>query len=260
MLRLTRGLIVVLLLYTLLAYVIVPAAWRHYEHHPALEDAPKTATTVEGIPGDPLNIGFVGTQAEIVRALVAAGWFPADPITLRTSIAITESVLLHRPDPTAPVSTLQLWGRRQDLAFERAVGRSARQRHHVRFWQAPDLGVAGRPLWIGAATFDHGVGFSHRTGQITHHIAPDVDAERDTLIVDVQRAGQLVRVYQVTGVGATLRGFNGGGDWYYTDGEMTIGVLAHDNVEQLTPPVQLPNPVAVTVKNRLWRWMRARLS
>ena len=36
---------------------------------------------------------------------------------------------------------------------------------------AAGIGVANRLTWIGATTFDVGVGVSHRTGQITHHIA-----------------------------------------------------------------------------------------
>ena len=48
------------------------------------------------------------------------------------------------------------------------------------------------------------VGFSHRTGQVTHHIAPDIDAERHGLIQELIKAGWLDKIYQVTGVGATL--------------------------------------------------------
>ena len=70
------------------------------------------------------------------------------------------------------------------------------------------------------------VGLSHDTGQVTHHIAPDIDAQRDGLIADLADAGRLTRVYQVTGVGATLFGRNGEGDRYHTDGELTVGVLA----------------------------------
>ena len=44
------------------AYVILPALWRHYEHQPALESAPKTTRTAQGIPGDPLNVGLIGTE------------------------------------------------------------------------------------------------------------------------------------------------------------------------------------------------------
>lgn len=242
--------------YLLLAYGITPILWRHYEHHPALVDAPKRPTSAAGIPGDPLNIGLIGTHTEVVRALVAAGWQPADAITFRSSAEIIESVLLREPYAEAPVSNLYLFGRPQDLAFEKSVGRSARQRHHVRLWRSDMVGDDGRLLWLGAVTFDRDVGFSHRTGQITHHIAPDVDAERDQLMTELGQAGHLVRLYQVTGVGATVRGRNGEGDWYYTDGEMTVGMIAPSNTTQAQPPVTLPNPQRVTIKNRGWAWLR----
>lgn len=58
-------LVVLLGMYVQLAYVVLPAWWRHYEHNPQLESAPKTTKTAEGIPGDPLNIALVGTQAKV---------------------------------------------------------------------------------------------------------------------------------------------------------------------------------------------------
>jgi hypothetical protein len=249
--------LILLAIYLLSAYVILPALWRHHEHHPSLSTAPKYTVTGEGIPGDPLNVGFVGTQDEILRCLIAAGWHPADPITFRSATEIVESVLFRKPDPSAPVSSLYLWGRQQDLAFEREVGSSARQRHHVRLWQAPEeYGVEDRPTWIGGTTFDVGVGVSHKTGQITHHISGNIDAERDTLITDAKNTQQVLKIYQVTGIGATLSGRNGGGDRYYTDGEMTIAVLMKGNEMKEDPPEKLPNPAAVNVKNRIFSWIR----
>ncbi|MHC5537998.1 LssY C-terminal domain-containing protein [Singulisphaera rosea] len=239
----------------LAAYVILPVLWRHYEHHPALESAPKTTTTKQGIPGDPLNVGLIGTEAEVVNAMLGSGWEPADPVTVRSSLRIARSVLLDRPYLDAPVSDLFLFGRRQDLAFEKPVGDSARRRHHVRFWNSKELGRDGVPLWIGAVTFDRSVGISHRTAQITHHIGPDVDAERDGLFADLRNKGWLTQVFQVTGVGSTVLGRNGGGDRYYTDGELTIGALASGEPRDRRPE-RLSNPVAVQIKQQLWSALR----
>jgi LssY C-terminus len=138
----------------LTAYAILPLAWNHYEHNPKLATSPKVTHTKDGIPGDPLNIGLVGTQPEIIHALLLAGWYPADPVTLTTSIGIARSVLLKHPYPTAPVSNLYVFGRKQDLAFERPVGSSASQRHHIRLWQSADVSASSQPLWLGSATFD----------------------------------------------------------------------------------------------------------
>jgi hypothetical protein len=213
--------------YLLVAYLTLPLLWSVHErrHHPALDTAPKVTTNADGIPGDPINVALVGSRPELVGAMLAAGWRPADPITLRTSLDIAASVLLDRPDPDAPVSSLYLFGRKQDLAFEREVGSSADRRHHVRWWKADQPDAQGRPLWLGDASFDIGSGISHLTGQITHHIAPDVDAERNALLADLMKAGQLESEYEWPGVGATQDGRNAEGDRYETDGMMTVGVL-----------------------------------
>lgn len=241
--------VVLIALYVLTAYVALPLAWRHFEHHPVMAEAPKISYTVDGIPGDPLNLALVGSQDEVVAAMLAAGWHPADPTTLRSSLHIAESVVLKRTYDTAPVSNLYVWNRKQDLAFELPVEENARQRHHVRYWRSSALGIGDRPLWIGAATFDRSVGISHLTGKITHHIASDIDAERDHVMATLTHAGQLSETFQVTGVGATLDGRNGGGDRYFTDGELTIGVISPGNQVRREPPKILANPAGIQAKN-----------
>ena len=246
---------VVAAIWLLAAYVLLPALWKHYEHHPVLEDAPKTTLTAQGIPGDPLNVGFIGSEATFTEAMLKIGWHPADPVTLRSSIKIASSVVFDRAYVAAPVSDLFLFGRKQDLAFEKPAGKSASHRHHVRFWKAAELGGEDFPLWIGAITYDQSVGLSRTTGQITHHISADVDAERDLLVNELSKAGWLTEVYQVTGVGATMLGRNGGGDPYFTDGELSVGVLAGAGSPNVIPK-HLENPAPVQIKEQLWAAIR----
>ena len=52
--------------------------------------------TAQDIPGDALNVGLAGSREDVVFAMHAAGWFPADPITLKTSVEIVGSVVLDR--------------------------------------------------------------------------------------------------------------------------------------------------------------------
>ncbi len=243
-------------LYVLAAYFIVPALWSHYEHEPELAERPMVTRTAAGIPGDPLNVGLVGSQEEAVRALRAAGWYPADAVTRRTGIEIAGSVLFDRPYRDAPVSPLFYDGRREDFAFEKPDGGSADRRHHVRFWRVLESNAAGRPLWLGAATFDRGVGFSHDTGQVTHHIAPDIDADRDLLIADLAAAGMLTETYQVSGLGPTLFGKNGGGDRYYTDGQITVGVLSENAEPRPAGPTARPEPAFRSGVNWLFQMAR----
>src|SRR5260370_32500601 len=88
------------------------------------------------------------------------------------------------------VSPLYYNGKKEQLAFEKPDGRSADKRHHVRLWLVLEKGTDGRPVWLGSVTFDRGVGLSHDTGQVTHHIGPDIDADRDLLMRDLREAGK----------------------------------------------------------------------
>ena len=76
----------VLALYVVVAYVVLPAAWRHHERQPRLAGLPMVTRTSADIPGDPLNIGLVGEQEDIVGAMQAIGWERAEPITVRSSL------------------------------------------------------------------------------------------------------------------------------------------------------------------------------
>src|SRR5262245_63868345 len=212
--------------YLVVAYVMLPGVWIYYTRdHPGLEDIPNITHTVDGIPGDPLNVALIGTEADVKRIMRAAHWYLADPLTLRSRLEIASAAVFEHPYDDAPVSNLYLWGRKEDLAFEQPVGKDPRQRHHVRFWRSDKLDPDGRPVWVGAAIFDERVGLSHTTGQITHHTAPDIDAERDTLFADLQRTGELSEVYFVDGFHHIRQGRNGGGDPWFTDGRLEVGVI-----------------------------------
>jgi hypothetical protein len=231
---------------------VLPTLWTHYEHQPGLAGRPMVTRTADGIPGDPLNVGMVADETELVEAIRAAGWHAADPITLKTSLAIVGSVIFDREYLKAPVSNLYYAGRKQDLAFEAPAGRSADRRHHVRFWLVLEKGLEGRPVWLGSATFDSGSGLSRYTGQITHHIAPDIDEERDFLLQSLIKVGMLSEVYAVTGIGPTLDGRNGGGDRYFTDGEIGIGVVNPGAMPSQNPPAIIASPPPVEFKDQLF--------
>ena len=239
--------------YTATAYLLLPALWARYEKQPGLANQPMVTRTGDGIPGDPLNVGMVGDRDDVAHAMHAAGWYPADPLTLRADAAIVGSVLLGRPDPTAPVSPLYLDGRREDSAYELPSGDSARQRHHVRLWKVLDSGAEGRPVWLGATTFDRSVGVSDYTGQITHDIAPDVDTERDFLVETLSEAKMAAQLYQVAGVGPTINGRNGEGSRYWTDGELRLVVLVEDGAPADEAPEIIPAPPLIAAKDALWR-------
>jgi LssY C-terminus len=240
-------------------HVVAPMLFTHDDHDAVLSAIPKRTYDRAGHAGDPVNVAVVGTAAEVRAAFARAGWVEADSLSRRADLAIAESVLLRRPDSTAPVSSLYLFRRRQDIAFEREVGRSASRRHHVRLWLVEGVTDHGRPLWVGDATYDLRSGLSSRTLMPTHHIDADVDRERDTLMVDLTRTGQLEERYDVTGLGPRLDAHNASGDRFETDGELAVGVIAPGNVSH-GPPVVLPDPAPVRWKNTVWAWLERRFA
>jgi hypothetical protein len=214
------------ILYLLAAYWLIPLAWESYgRRHPTFDDNPRLTQTSDGHPGDPLNVALIASEQQLQYAMRAAKWFPAAPLGLKSDLKIAADTVLSRSDVEAPVSRLYLFGRQEDLAFEQPVGNNPRQRHHVRLWRTTSLDSDGRPTWIGSASYDERVGFSHTTGQVTHHIAPDVDTERDHLFDSLENSGSLSDVYAVDDFHTVQQGRNGGGDRWHTDGRLLVGVV-----------------------------------
>jgi hypothetical protein len=189
--------------------------------HAALSSIGTHSFTHAGRLGDPLNIAVIGSEDELLRIMANARWDPADPITLKSSLRIAIDSLARKPYADAPVSNLYINGKKQDLAFEQPAASGPSKRHHVRFWRVDPAGPSDRPLWIGAATYDTSIGLSHTNGHITHHIAADVDGERDKLLGDIQRAGT-VAICWIDDFQTIRQGRNGGGDPFHTDGRLVV--------------------------------------
>jgi len=149
--------------------------------------------------------------------------------------------VLKSPYPTAPFSTLYLFGRGQDIGFQKAIDNSPRKRHHIRFWALSlaraekTLGRAEfwlntdrpphheRVLWVGAGTRDTGFSLTRLTFQITHATDADTNAERDYIIADLHNNQVIaeVRSYQA-GQHLPVERVN----HYIADGDVTVATLA----------------------------------
>ena len=104
------------------------------------------------------------------------------------------------------------------------------------------------------------MGLSHDTGQVTQHIAPDIDAERDLLMRDLREAGMVQTFFKISGTDPTLFGRNGEGDPYYTDGEIDVASLVIDGVKRIEAPVTLPPPPLIALKDEVWHGVRSAVS
>ncbi len=75
-------------------------------------------------------------------------------------------------------------------------------------------------LWVGAATFHCWVGLSRTTGQVTHHIDGNVDAERGHVAGALQEA--VAALYWLDGFHTGRGRHNGSGDRWHADGRLAV--------------------------------------
>jgi hypothetical protein len=163
---------------------------------------------------------FIGTQEQILHSFQQAGWLIPDPITTQTSEKIAVDSMVHRSYPTAPVSPLYLFSRVQDLAFEKPT-HDVQNHGHLRLWQT-DMLIGGQPVWLGAASYDHGIELSATTHLPTHHIAPTVDLESNAVGTDLENTGLVKNEAHAAFTPPIFFARNGGGDYYESDGEVLV--------------------------------------
>jgi len=138
--RLFRWVIGTGLIWFLVAYAVAPMIWEGYARiDPKLDDNPRVTQTDDRHPGDPLNVELIGTSLQLEALMKAAGLYTAAALGIVSDLEIAADTVFSRPDETAPVSSLYLFGRKEDFAFEQSRGDNPRHRHHVRFCQTNDL-------------------------------------------------------------------------------------------------------------------------
>lgn len=208
------------MLWLALAYGGLPRLWSHHERKKMSSRTELVSYTAQDLPADPINLRLTGDEPFILCAFKRAGWSRSDDLSLSSGARIASTVLSHQPYPSAPVSPLYFQDRQQDLAFELEEGASAKKRHHVRLWH-----IDSRD-WLAAASFDKGVGLSLYTLQITHHIGPDVDAERRRVGDLIIAAGGRAAGDLASGITTAKRHRNGGGDHYTTNGSVLALTLS----------------------------------
>ena len=226
--------------YGLAAYVVMPRIIRLGLKILQRGKVPSFCTTGDGLPGDPVNITLIGDLAQLRAAFETAGWTEADALGLKSSWGMVKAFVFNRPYPTAPFSTLYLFGRGQDIGFQKAIDDSPRKRHHVRFWASkldkdeselstPEFWLStDRPppeaqvLWVGAGTRDTGISLTRLSFQITHATDSDTNAERDFMVEELARHGVIGEV-TLHKAGDALRPKRV--NHYITDGEIAAAAL-----------------------------------
>lgn len=168
--------------------------------------------------GDPLNIVVIGQPKNIYYAFIRAGWDETESVSAASGFKTMISFFTGGKYRYSPVSRLYLFGRKQDVAFQR-VRENINERNHFRLWLAP-MTYHGNTVWIGQISRDIGVRFSTKT-ITTHKIDPDVDDTREFLLENLAYSQKVEKFAYVNGVGAAPSDAPRGnltGDPYFTDG------------------------------------------
>lgn len=182
-----------------------------------LADAPKRAQSQNGREGDPINLVFVGTAAEIRQAFKQAGWVEPKRKTQKAIWNTVQAVMDNGGYDAAPVSDLYLFGRREDLAFEKVLN-TFNKRHHLRLWQTQANAPDGRPIWVAAAT--HDIGIDYHSG--SHATDPDLDDERAQVGYDLFTCGALQSAQLVAPPNPLSTGVTATGGRWHTDGRLFL--------------------------------------
>ncbi len=183
-----------------------------------IQALPIYSETLTGTRMEPISFIYLGSREQIEQLFSSHGWYKADPSTLANTLKAIGVALQNRQYLTAPVTPSYLNGKPQDLAFEQPTsGRTLRQRHHTRLWQTNYATPNGQLVWVATASLDEGVELASQGYLPTHHINPNVDAERDYIV----RSLGLMGISYLRVVEPQL-GKNASGDQFFTDGQAAI--------------------------------------
>jgi hypothetical protein len=182
-----------------------------------LTDAPQRAQNKENKPGDPINLVLVGTQQEIEQAFRQAGWTEPKRKNQESILRTVGAVMSDEGYGSAPVSDLYLFGRREDLAFQKTLN-TFNKRHHLRLWQTTTHAPDGRPVWLAAAT--HDIGLDIHPGVVSHSTDPDLDDERAQVGADLVEGGAVQATEFVMPPNPLSKGMTATGGAWHTDGRL----------------------------------------
>ncbi len=180
--------------------------------------------------GDPLNLVIIGQPEDVYTAFIRAGWDETEAITKASSWKTVKSFMSGGEYRYSPISSLYVFGRPQDIAFQKARD-NIHERNHLRLWMSRAR-YEGYPVWIGQISRDIGVRFTKKT-ITTHKIDPNVDETREYLLEDLAYAQTLKKIGYVKGVGQVPMDQPKGnltGDPWFSDGyRLVLWVTSEPN-------------------------------
>ncbi len=184
-----------------------------------LAGAPQRVQSKTKKPGDPLNLIVVGSADQILTAFKQAGWEEARKLGTVTAVGTMRAMVSDNSYEQAPVSQLYLFGRAEDLAFEKILN-TFLKRHHLRLWRTLVPAPDGREIWLGAST--HDIGIDRHGAVISHEIDTNLDAERAKVGADLEAGGLVAAERLVSRPNPLTEGKTATGGTWTTNGQLLV--------------------------------------
>jgi LssY C-terminus len=217
---------------------------------------PWRSTTVKLMDADVVNLAFIGSREQVEAAFQQAGWSTSDPFSRHSFVHTFYAFLNDSSYDQAPMKTLLLDGRPADMKWQKSLN-SYNRRDHLRMWRWAETSDS-EIVWLSSSTHDTRATLSVKQHSFVHHIAPDIDDERSTVIRDLEMAGCVKSVHLAPRRSVSNFTQNANGDTVRTDGELAIVQL-----KECQPVVPgLPSSTAGTnfkPGNHAFRYLRKQI-
>jgi hypothetical protein len=199
---------------------LLPAAAESEQLEQLVEQLPMRVVTKKNVDADIINIVFIGSAQQVTAAFREAGWQTADPVSHRTVMKNLYALLNNSGYPQEPMTTFFLDGRPEDMNWQKSLN-SYDRRDHLRIWQW-DQETGNDSIWISSSTHDSHAALGIKHLGFVHHIAPNIDDERATVIRDLNFAGCVRSVTYVSRSQMSTTARNAIGDAMHTDGSIAV--------------------------------------
>jgi hypothetical protein len=226
------------------------------EFEPLVDQLPLRVTTTSNVDADLLNIVFIGSESQVKSAFQHAGWHNADPHSKRAWMKSFYALLNNSGYANQPMTTFHLNGKPEDMDWQKDLN-SYDRRDHLRVWQwkspeSPD------PIWVTSSTRDTRAVLAVKYKGFVHHIAPNIDEERSTVIRDLNFAGCVKSVSYVSRPEMPTSTHNATGDVVHTDGSVAV-VTLQDCHPVTSEPASEPKRSSWKPGNYAFRYIRKQI-
>lgn len=193
---------------------------KNYQH--LADFIPRHSYSLHSKQMEPVSLIIIGNRRQLLKQFKQADWYVADKITSWTTIKSALASLFNSSYRNGPMWPSYLYGKRNQLGFERPTKADTyRRRHHLRLWKT-SIRFDKKRVWAGTISYDRGIGHFKNSLLPIHHISSQLDSEDNFLA----RTFHIAKPVYIE-MGRPEKGHINTGDPYIWDGRAMVIDLSH---------------------------------